>query len=1210
MAANGDRIIEIIIETADHTSAGLKKAGDALLAFDRRVQKTQASIRRMTDRAFTVTMRLVDRVTEPGGKINQFLHRMVNRAHRVTLDLNDRITSRIRTTEAKLFQMTAKAYTVTVNLKDNVTKGVKGIMNNALSSLTGFSGSMLAGAGVGYGVYDTVNTYKNFEQQMSTVAAITGAKDKAAVGADGNALINPKTGEAMTQYDQLIAKAKEMGATTQFTASEAGKAFEYMGMAGWDAATMIQAINPVLNLASASGEQLATVSDIVTDAMTAMHIDATTANVEHFSDVLAATATSANTNVAMMGEAFKYAAPLAGNLGYSIDDVSLALGLMANSGIKATQAGTSLRSIFTRLASEPKAAGTAMDILGIKLTEVGENGEETMKSFRQLMKEMRSSFKTADSEHILDFADRLTGMKGIKDKDKLAGMLDKMKANGGQLSETDKIKFSSMLAGQEAMSGLLAILTASDADFEKLAGSIDDSKGKAEEMAKIRMDNLAGDITTLGSAWEGLQLTLMEGAPAQGLRDFTQFVTTEIQKLNQLFQDGIDITDFGVIIGDTLKALKDKFIAFDGVGSILAGGVLVSGLMKIINLVKRAKTAVSSIANMSVGGALPMATPTTIAKEAMSANSMVVHANTVTVNGKAIAGGAGATTAGGQILGPNGRPLPQTNSPTTRTPPPTATPASSGGGRFSGLGKIAGKLAMPLMMAMSAYDIYSTKQENDAAQASADGREQEAKEKFREVQRQYHSGKADEKDLLLAESEYESASIESAEVERDNTNRLGATVGGAGGALAGGLVGAKAGAAIGGGVGAFFGGIGAAPGAAIGGAIGGIGGAIAGSEFGQAIGGSLSDIKDNATEIWTSLKTGASEALDAVTGKFAEIGNIVGEKLLPIKDAAITATNFIVGAAALIGGGIAEAVSPIVGWFDENIWTPITETASSTWEGLKNAVAGVADSMSEVWGDVANWFDANVWQPITNLAVATWENIQNAARAVWETITAYFAPAASWFDSTVWQPITSGVTSVQNAITGAFEMAWSMVTNLWGSVGSWFESNVIAPVKAAFAKITSIGESITGLHTSGNEAPHATGGVFVTPHQGLVAEAGPEAIIPLSPSMRGRAMDLFGKVGSYLGADDAIDYVPSSDFSAQNDENAAPVLALNGNSGGATINVDIGGFSPSIQVSGSGNDANAIMDTIRENFEKLADDIAGHIAEKTSDIWNNQPLTA
>ena len=308
---------------------------------------------------------------------------------------------------------------------------LSGLASSAIKATTAvIGGAASAVAGIGAAA---IKVGSDFEAGMSKVQSISGA--------------------SATEIQQLAEKAKEMGAKTKFSATESAEAFQYMAMAGWKTGDMLNSIEGIMNLAAASGEDLATTSDIVTDAMTAFGLaaDGTTtiikdgytkevSNATHFADVLAKAASNSNTNVGMMGETFKYVAPVAGALGFSVEDCATAIGLMANSGIKASQAGTSLRSIFSRMAKPTDEVKVAMDQLGVSLT----NSDGSMKSLKEVMKDLRSGF---------------------------AG-----------LTEAQKAQMASALGGQEAMSGLLAIVNASDEDYQKLEDSIYDADGAAKEI--------------------------------------------------------------------------------------------------------------------------------------------------------------------------------------------------------------------------------------------------------------------------------------------------------------------------------------------------------------------------------------------------------------------------------------------------------------------------------------------------------------------------------------------------------------------------------------------------------------------------------------------------------------------------------------------------------------------------------------------------------
>lgn len=313
----------------------------------------------------------------------------------------------------------------------------------------------------------------SFEKSMSNVAAISGA-----------------TGD---ELKNLTDKAKEMGAKTKFSASESADAFSYMAMAGWKTTDMLNGIEGIMNLAAASGEDLATTSDIVTDALTAFKL--TAADSGHFADVLATASSNANTNVSLMGETFKYVAPVAGALGFSAEDCAVAIGLMANSGIKASQAGTSLRSIITRMAKPTTEVQSAMDALGLSLTK----SDGSMKSLNEIMLDMREGF--------------------------------------ANLTQDQQAQMAASLGGQEAMSGLLAIVNASDDDFNKLTESIANCDGATAEMADTMSDNLPEQITILKSGLEGLGISLYEEMQAP-LKDVVKEAQTMIQELQDAFNNG------------------------------------------------------------------------------------------------------------------------------------------------------------------------------------------------------------------------------------------------------------------------------------------------------------------------------------------------------------------------------------------------------------------------------------------------------------------------------------------------------------------------------------------------------------------------------------------------------------------------------------------------------------------------------------------------
>lgn len=443
-------------DAADKANSSTKKAGETVSKFDKSAQKTQKS-----------------------------LASWAKEKYEVLLEAKDKITPVLQTIGSGLKNFGSRAWNVTLKAVDYATAPIRGVINLLKNPI------LQAGAvlGVSVGLADTINTYKDFEAAMSQVQAISGS----------------------TQSDltRLTAKAKEMGATTKFTAAESAEAFNYMAMAGWNAEQMMGGIEGILNLAAASGEDLGTTSDIVTDALTAFGLKASDAT--HFSDVLAQASSSANTDVGMMGETFKYVASMAGSLSYSIEDVALMTGLMANSGIKSTQAGTSLNSVLTRLATNSSGAADAIAALGVNFYDSAGNA----RPLGTVMGELREATK---------------------------GMNQEQKSN-----------LANTVAGMEAQKGLLAILNASEDDYNKLADAISNADGASKRMSDTMMDNLSGDITLFQSAVDGLKISLGERMSNSWLRDIVQWLTAQVPKAEQLFSDAMDSAE------RKLDSIKRKF---------------------------------------------------------------------------------------------------------------------------------------------------------------------------------------------------------------------------------------------------------------------------------------------------------------------------------------------------------------------------------------------------------------------------------------------------------------------------------------------------------------------------------------------------------------------------------------------------------------------------------------------------------------------------
>lgn len=819
------------IKDAKNSTDGLSKATKDLVPALSSVEKSMGS-------ASGVTQGISNKIKEASGTLDKF--KRAARDTIVKLRAKDDATPTVKKIKDELNQFKGKVYTATVNVKQNLSGAAGKAMDKVSGAMFGATAQMAGMAGIGFGIFDAVKGYADFEEEMSAVKAISGA-----------------TGD---EFNQLKEKAIQMGADTKYSALESAQAFRYMGMAGWKTGEMIDGIAGIMNLAAASGEDLAMTADIVTDSLSAFGLQAKDSSM--FADVLSAAATSSNTNVALMGQTFKYAAPVAGALGYSVQDVAIAVGLMANQGIKGSESGTALRSMMTRMVKPTKESAAAMQTLGLNIVDA--NGK--MRPFRDIMKDIR------------------TGMS--------------------KLTPESKASVAAMLAGQEAMSGLLALVNSSDADFDKLAGAIDNSNGAAQNMANIRMDNLKGDLEQLSGDWDSFTTKIMGGGIG-GFREIVQGIDNWFAGFAENVEtNGLNVKSIIDGITSAIKELVGQTVKMEGLPSILSGIALaVAGVgafkfgKKIKNLFKKGKGGSSGGGDETVG-------------------EMTVNALHVTLNAAKLLPGVGdgdlpelpgGKGGGGGKRPPNNRP----NWPPNNPPPP---PPSGGGrvrrygrkawdstknfGRKSwgltknlgrgmgkglgglgkGLMKVGGKAAIPLSLAMGAYDIATSENKGKAASGMA-------------------------------------------------------------GSLAGGLAGAKLGAMGGAAIGSIIPGVGTAVGGALGGLLGGIGGAIFGEELGN------------------SIYEGITNNLEGLKQWFSDTWNSIVETCAPV-------INTIVGIFGFIHDGIVAVFAPVAQWFDTTVWQPVKSLAQTAMDGVKEIFSAVWEGIKGIWNGVAGWFDENVWSPL------------------------------------------------------------------------------------------------------------------------------------------------------------------------------------------------------------------------------------------------------
>ena len=436
-------------------------------------------------------------------------------------DKYDALQREIVETEEELRRLQQEAATTNTALSKIDVAGQK--MEAVGNSIAGAGKKMMGVTTVigGVGVA-AVKTAADFDSAMSQVAAVSCATGK--------------------DFDALRNKAREMGAKTKFSATEAAEAMNYMAMAGWKTEDMLSGIEGIMNLAAASGEDLATTSDIVTDALTAFGLSAKDSG--HFADILAAASSNANTNVSMMGETFKYCAPIAGALGFSAEDTAEAIGLMANAGIKSSQAGTALRTIMNNLAGDVKISGKAIGDVTIATT----NADGSMRDLSDILADCRSAF--------------------------------------GNLTESEKAQAAESLVGKNAMSGFLALMNAGEGDIDKLSSAIDNCDGSAEKMAMTMQDNLAGQITILKSQLQELAISFGD-ILMPAIRSIVSKLQGFVDKLNGM-DEGTKRTIVTIAL---LVASIGPLLIIIGT-TISKIGVAMQGFVKLANGISKLKIAI------------------------------------------------------------------------------------------------------------------------------------------------------------------------------------------------------------------------------------------------------------------------------------------------------------------------------------------------------------------------------------------------------------------------------------------------------------------------------------------------------------------------------------------------------------------------------------------------------------------------------------------
>ena len=887
------------IKKAKNSTDGLSQSTKALVPGLSSVEKSMGT-------ASGAAQGISNKIKEANGTLDKF--KRAARDTIVKLRVKDDATPTVKKIKDELNKFKGKVYTATVNVKQNLS-GVAGKAADTVSgAMFGATAQMAGMAGIGFGVFDAVKGYADFEEEMSAVKAISGA-----------------TGD---EFNRLKEKAIQMGADTKYSALESAQVFRYMGMAGWKTGEMIDGIAGIMNLAAASGEDLAMTADIVTDSLSAFGLQAKDSAM--FADVLAAAATNSNTNVALMGQTFKYAAPVAGALGFTVQDTATAIGLMANQGIKGSEAGTALRSTMTRMVKPTNDSAEAMQILGLNILDA--NGK--MKPFRDIIKDIRS------------------GMS--------------------KLTPESKASVAAMLAGQEAMSGLLALVNSSDADFDKLASAIDNSNGAAQNMANIRMDNLKGDLEQLSGDWDSFTTKIMGGGIG-GFREIVQGIDNWFAGFAENVEtNGLNVKSIIDGITSAVKELVGQTVKMEGLPSILSGIALaVAGVgafkfgKKIKNLFKKGKGSSSGGGDGTVG-------------------EMTVNALQVTLNAAKLLPGVGEGNLPG-LPGGSGGKRPSNYPPNTTPNYPNNYPTNTPSTPASGKGRKYGRKAwdntksavhkswdMTKALGGKSRDVIKIvgSKSLGVAKSTAQkswGISNEIRKGIGEVSAKSFKGISKGMGVLgkglmkvggkaaiplsLAMGAYDIATSEN----------KGKAASGMAGSLAGGLAGAKLGAMGGAALGSIIPGIGTAVGGALGGLIGGVGGAIFGEEIGnsiyEGITNNLEGLKQWFSNTWKSIYDGVVSNFDGIKQWFSDTWDTVVSTCTPI-------INTIVGVVAMAYDGIVSICSPLADWFSSTVWQPISNFAQSTTDAITSAFDGACSAVKGAWSGIVGWFNENVWGPL------------------------------------------------------------------------------------------------------------------------------------------------------------------------------------------------------------------------------------------------------
>lgn len=995
----------------DKMTAGLKKTGYALsgiageaLKVTRNTDTMKKSLSGIKGN-YQATLSVKDMATSGISKVKSLLSDFKNKDYSSIISVKDRASQPITKVKGELSGLLGKTYTAYVNVKTNMPNGGFNF-NNSVGNFTdgmlmGTGMQMAGAAGIGYTAYDTIKTSMDFDYQLSAIKSLI-----------------PKEGQDGQSRDEIMSQIREramqLGQDTVFGNTDVARGMTELVKAGVQLKDVLgEASEAALNLATAGGLELAEAAETMSTAMNAFKVtDAT-----HAADILAGAANASATDVHELRYSLAACSAVAAGAGVSFEDTNTALAVFAQNGLKGSDAGTSLKTMLSNLIPRTDTQIAAFSKLGL-ITEKGTSAFFNQKGEVKSLAEIAGILQSK--------------LKGLTKEEQMSTLYD--------MFGSDAIR-GGMILMREGAEGVTEM-------FEEM------SKVTAKEMALTQLDNLKGDIEELSGAWENFQITLMSGSGTSGLRSFTQELTDLVKLGTEGLKDGFGFNDLFTLVGRGITDLTNKFIAFDGIGSVFAGGALLIGLKKIFNITIKIGSKIKEIIEAAKG--IPKNLPTDLPNQ-KNAKDIIINAQNVYVNGKTTSASKPNNNSS-TILGPNGKPL-----PSSRPQPPISKPPAplSWRERLKGIfskglesskkysAKL-GKLGLGIGIPLGAYSIYNAKE---------------------------------------GERGLETARVASS--------------------LAGGYVGAKAGSIAGGTVGSIIPGIGTGAGAIIGGVLGGISGSILGSQFADSIS-RLFDFSadDNIIKRINDSSWGQAQNMSAATNmnisqmqydgvstSFNNIAEQSGQAQLQSAQAQMNSQqqmylgfrDFVSG----IWGEITDNVN-IAGQmqFESNqiqvegqkqafsglkdfateIWNGITDTANTAGqmqfesnqmqvEGQKQVFGGLRDFATEIWNGITDTVNTAGQTQIQNAQMQAqvnteiWNSIQQAGVNAWEGIQNVWNMAVSWFTGTVYNPLANAAQSAGNAIANGINSAISTIQGAWAGVVNWFETNVFGPIRQKYIEL-------------------------------------------------------------------------------------------------------------------------------------------------------------